>query len=427
MIHLFSLIVSPWLPLQPRSKLACPRQSTCDRVIHLFASSSGYRTTSVSVTGHVGVFIVILTFKGRQVGHEDWVGYDSVGTHSGSSNEGRATQSIVLKDGCSSSWRRRPPCMGETCKTPLRFFMAATEGESSILEDDRCIDTGIFQCRYLVHELVFACSPPPPLRPPDQPHHPDSGRLVCRSRSGSLRAGTPPSHHDRGVGIPSVLALIGARDAVLGLRRFRRENKCACAVVGPLATSLGPQQPFSSSPTYDRGETPGANHATEKKEVLDGRCIVSIGPQSHSAVRQRTGSRLSRGTDPQRRRIQRGRQTVPTEILFTGDHLRAQPVRRGSFTTDQACRGISCADQTPVACEEFRRQTADSPGSRARCLSSVQCVRTAQSTGALPGAMVPVGPNASRRFPLTVRFWELGQSRQPLLWAHRQYCSGRIN
>ena len=31
--------------------------------------------------------------------------------------------------------------------------------------DDRCIDTGAFQPRYLVHELVFACSPPPPPRP----------------------------------------------------------------------------------------------------------------------------------------------------------------------------------------------------------------------------------------------------------------------
>ena len=33
-----------------------------------------------------------------------------------------------------------------------------------ILEDERCIDTGVFQRRYLVHELVFACSPPPPPR-----------------------------------------------------------------------------------------------------------------------------------------------------------------------------------------------------------------------------------------------------------------------
>ena len=45
----------------------------------------------------------------------------------------------------------------------------ATGSESSgdefgILEDDRCIDTGVFQRRYLVHELIFDCSPPPPPR-----------------------------------------------------------------------------------------------------------------------------------------------------------------------------------------------------------------------------------------------------------------------
>ena len=62
--------------------------------------------------------------------------------------------------------------------------------------------------------------PAPAAAPPDQPYHSDSS-LVCRSRSGPLRAGTPPSHHDRGVGISSSLALIGAWDAVLGLQRFR--------------------------------------------------------------------------------------------------------------------------------------------------------------------------------------------------------------
>ena len=63
----------------------------------------------------------------------------------------------------------------------------------------------------------------------------------------------------------------------------------------------------------------------------------------------------------------------------------------------------------------------DLPGSRARCFSSVQSVRTAQSWGALLGAMVPVGPSASRRIPLAVKssalVWELGQSP----------CSGRTN
>ena len=54
--------------------------------------------------------------------------------------------------------------------TPLRFFKVATGSESSgdefgVLEDDRCIDTGVFQQSYKAHELVLACSPPPPLRP----------------------------------------------------------------------------------------------------------------------------------------------------------------------------------------------------------------------------------------------------------------------
>ena len=50
-------------------------------------------------------------------------------------------------------------------------------------------------------------------------------------------------------------------------------------VVCPLAISLGPQESFSSSPIHDRGETLGANHSMEKKEVLDGRCIVSLTSQ----------------------------------------------------------------------------------------------------------------------------------------------------
>ena len=58
------------------------------------------------------------------------------------------TQPIVLKDGYSSSWPPRPPSMDGARRTPPRFFKEATEGESSgdefgILEDDRCIDTGI--------------------------------------------------------------------------------------------------------------------------------------------------------------------------------------------------------------------------------------------------------------------------------------------
>ena len=36
--------------------------------------------------------------------------------------------------------------------------------EFGILEDDRGIDTGVFQQRYFLHELPLACSPHPPPR-----------------------------------------------------------------------------------------------------------------------------------------------------------------------------------------------------------------------------------------------------------------------
>ena len=72
-------------------------------------------------------------------------------------------------------------------RPPARFYKEATGPESSedefgILVDDRCIDTGVFQPRYLVHELVFACSPPPPPRPGVS--HTILTRLVLRSCSG---------------------------------------------------------------------------------------------------------------------------------------------------------------------------------------------------------------------------------------------------
>ena len=151
-------------------------------------------------------------------------------THSSSGNEGRTTTQPMNAGPAGVS------------ATPA---WAARETNFGILEDDRCIVAGVFQRRHLVHELVFACSPLPPPRLQTSPYHPDSGRSVCRSRSGPVRARTPPRHHDREVGIPSVLAPIGARDAVLGLGRFRGQNKCACAVVvGSLAVSIVSQQLF---------------------------------------------------------------------------------------------------------------------------------------------------------------------------------------
>ena len=75
-------------------------------------------------------------------------------------------------------------------------------------------------------------SPAPAATPPDQPYYPDTNRLVCHSVCGPMRAGCPPSHQDRGDRSPSVLALIGAWDAVLrctlGFSKstFRRDGPC---------------------------------------------------------------------------------------------------------------------------------------------------------------------------------------------------------
>ena len=115
----------------------------------------------------------------------------------------------------------------------------------------------------------------------------------------------------------------------------------------------------------------------------------------------------------------------PSEVFVTGGYLRAQPIRRGLAQPAKRAGESPVEVRLALLARNFEDSMHDSPGSRACCFSSVLCVRTAQSTGALPGTMVPVGPYASRRFPLAVRFsvlvWELGQSRQLLFWTHRQY------
>ena len=68
----------------------------------------------------------------------------------------------------------------------------------------------------------FRLQPAPAAALPDQPHNPDSSRAVRHSRSGSMRAGSPPGHQDRGDRSPSVLALIGGWDEVV--RRLRKET-----------------------------------------------------------------------------------------------------------------------------------------------------------------------------------------------------------
>ena len=122
--------------------------------------------------------------------------------------------------------------------------------------------------------------------------------------------------------------------------------------------------------------------------------------------------------------IPREEESSEGEIPVTGDYLRAQLVQRGLSQTAKPARESLVQIRLASHATDCGDRVHDLPGSRARCLSSVQCVRTSQSSGAVLGASVPAGPSASRRIQLAVRpsalVWELGQSRQPLFRAHTQ-------
>ena len=179
------------------------------------------------------------------------------------------------------------------------------------------------------------CSPaarPPPRQPQKEPYYPDSSRLVLHSCSGPMRAGPPPSLQDRCDWFSSVLAPSRNQDTVL------RNAYARMIKVSRHSTFPSPQQPSPSSTEPERSELADHSHGMGKEEELDGRCLMPLGLQSHSAVRQRTGSPSSRGPDPPRRGIQRGRQTVPTEFFCCRRLSSRTEQTDGSFPTGQACR-----------------------------------------------------------------------------------------
>ena len=92
-------------------------------------------------------------------------------------------------------------------------------------------------------------------------------------------------------------------------------------------------------------------------------------------------------------------QTVPTEMLVARDYLRAQPVEgvfhnRPCLQVNLLCRSdwLRMRGIAETECMIL-------PVRELAAFSLVQCMRPAQSRGALLGAMVPVGPSASRRIP----------------------------
>ena len=130
---------------------------------------------------------------------------------------------------------------------------------------------------------------------------------------------------------------------------------------------------------------------------------------------------------PRHRGIQRGRQTVPTEIDVTGDDLPAPPVRRGLSQPAKPARESSVQIRLASLAKNCGDRMHDPPGSRARCLSSVHCVRTAQCRGAL-------GERSSARWPLPAPALldEFRWQSDPVPWSGSlgradSPCSGRTD
>ena len=134
----------------------------------------------------------------------------------------------------------------------------------------------------------------------------------------------------------------GAQIAVLGMRRVRGQNKCVWMTVnGRSAVCLSSLQPFPSSSTVGCAGLPAPRHAMEEKEMLDGRCILPLEPQCRSAVRRRTGSRLSSSALPQEEdSSEEDRPFLPRfllqEIIFAHSpynrqHLQGNPLCRSGW------------------------------------------------------------------------------------------------
>ena len=138
---------------------------------------------------------------------------------------------------------------------------------------------------------------------------------------------------------------------------------------------------------------------------------TQVSPRSAEAKKI---SALPRHSSSPQRGIQRRRQTVLTAISATGDNLRAQPIRS--------------AKPTRVSSVQIGRGLQKQNARSSRFESMLPLFGAAHANisdqGSAPRRVGP-GPGAFRRIRLAARssalVWGLGQSRQPLLWAHRQY------
>ena len=224
------------------------------------------------------------------------------------------TQPIVHKGDCGSGCRQRLSQHGRSLQdaapVPQGSDRRRKLGRRIWDLDEQCIDAGSLPAPLSCARAGVRVQPSPAAAPSDEPDW-CAVRAVARCEQGLLPVFTTAETGSRVFWHWS-----GPGTQCQDCGDSEVKTRVRAVVIGSLAVSLGSQQPFPSSPICGCGEIPGPTHAMEKKEVLDGRCVLPLGPQSRSAVRQRTGFRLSRGTHPPRRGIQRRRQPFQPSFLL---------------------------------------------------------------------------------------------------------------
>ena len=268
----------------------------------------------------------------------------------------------------------------------------------------------------------FRLQPTPAAALPDQSYYPDSrpdASWVSSQSSRPWRQEPECTGTDRSLERSAALHLRLRKETTsFGVTVLARpnpwrpmgQNKCACAVDGLFPTSLSLQQPFPSSPILGSVVSPGAQHAMEKKEVrTEDACRLdsSFAPQYGSE--QDLGSPEALILQDEES-SEENRPFLPRfllqEIIFAhspyeGLLQSAKPARESPVQIRLASLERNCGDRMH-----------DPPSSRARCLSSVQHMRTSQESS--HRRVSPASPSASRRLSLAVRtsalVWGLGQS-----------------
>ena len=180
----------------------------------------------------------------------------------------------------------------------------------------------------------------PTAAPAEKSHYPDSSRVVCHSRSGPVRTGSPSSHQ--------AISLAG-----LNTWQLKEQNKSERVLCDRLPATLGAQQPSHSSLSLGYIQSSGARHAMERKKSAGRQMQFVAGTQISLRSTAANGlSDLPKHSSPATRNP--AKTTYRSHRDFCCKRLFSCTAHtRWSFTASHAFRRIFRADQTGSASEEI--------------------------------------------------------------------------